>query len=103
VDDIARGTILAVQSLGYEIINLGGGQNLFSLQQVIALIETALGKKATVQIAPLHPADVNDTWADIAKAQRLLGWSPQISVATGFARAVQWHSLNRAWLKTLKV
>jgi len=103
VDDIARGTILAVQSLGYEIINLGGGQNLFSLQQVIALIETALGKKATVQVAPLHPADVNDTWADIAKAQRLLGWSPQISVATGFARAVEWHSLNRAWLKTLKV
>jgi UDP-glucuronate 4-epimerase len=103
VDDIARGTILAVQSLGYEIINLGGGQNLFSIQQVIALIETALGKKATVQLAPLHPADVNDTWADIAKAQRLLGWSPQVSVAAGFARAVQWHCLNRAWLKNLKV
>ena len=42
------------------------------------------------------------TWADIAKAKRLLGWSPQVTPAEGFTRAVEWHVANRAWLKNLK-
>ena len=95
VDDIARGTILAVKPLGYEIINLGGGRNPMTLQAVIALIAKALGKKARTSIKPISVADMKETWADITKAQRLLGWAPQISAEEGFRRTVEWHVANR--------
>jgi nucleoside-diphosphate-sugar epimerase len=103
VDDIARGTILAAKPLGYEVINLGGGRNPISLMTVIAFIEKALGKKAKISGHPPSAADMKETWADITKAQRLLGWSPQITTEVGFCKAVDWHAANRVWLKVIKL
>jgi nucleoside-diphosphate-sugar epimerase len=103
VDDIARGTILAKGCDGFEIINLGGGRNPITIQALIAFIEKALGKKAIIAGKPFHIADVKETWADISKAERLLGWRPQIHADEGFQRTIDWHIANRAWIKTLKV
>lgn len=103
VDDIATGTILAAQSLGYEIINLGGGQNPISLQTVIAFIERALGKKALIANKPFHVADIRETWADISKAHRLLHWKPVIAATDGFDRTVDWYQANRSWLAAINV
>lgn len=98
VDDIARGTILAAKPLGYEIINLGGGNNPINLHTIIRYIEDALGRKATLTGKPSHAADLKETWADIAKAERLLGWRPEVGVEDGFRRTVAWHRENAAWL-----
>lgn len=103
VDDIARGTILAAKPLGYETINLGGGRNPISLQVVIAFIEKALGKKAVIANQPFHIADIKESWADIAKADRLLGWRPTVGLEDGFQRAVDWYLANRSWLKDVKL
>ena len=103
VDDIARGTILAARPLGYEIINLGGGNNPISLQTVIAFIEQALGKTAKIAGKPFHVADIKETWADITKAGRLLGWKPQVSPQHGFQKSVDWYLANRGWLKDIKL
>lgn len=103
IDDIAQGTILAAKPLGYEIINLGGGRNPLSLQAVIALIERALGKKAVIAGHPFHAADIRETWADIAKAGRLLGWKPLVSPEQGIQRSVDWYLENRAWLKDIRL
>jgi nucleoside-diphosphate-sugar epimerase len=102
VDDIARGTILAAKPLGYEIINLGGGRNPISLKVVIAFIENALGKRATIAGKPFHIADIKETWADITKAERLLGWRPQISAEQGFQFSIEWHHTNRDWLRNVQ-
>jgi UDP-glucuronate 4-epimerase len=99
VDDIARGTIAACKEIGYEIVNLGGGNNPISLNQVIAFIETSLGKKATYDYKPFHSADMTETWADISKAERLFGWTPQITPMEGFKRCVDWYLANREWLR----
>ena len=45
VADIARGTVLAIQNVGYEIINLGGGRNPVSLNTIIEKLEILIGKK----------------------------------------------------------
>ena len=97
----------------YNIINLGGGRNPISLQVVIAFIEKALGKKAVIADQPFHIADIKDgapgaemakqTWADISKAERLLGWKPQVSPEQGFQLSVDWHIANRGWLKDIKL
>jgi UDP-glucuronate 4-epimerase len=95
VDDIARGTIAAVRPLGYEIINLGGGNNPVDLRTLIGMIEECLGKKARVANRDFHKADVKTTWADITKAQTLLGWTPQVGLAEGVRASCDWHLANR--------
>lgn len=102
VDDIARGTVLAVAPVGYEIVNLGGGNHPLSLRHVIALLEKLIGRSARVEGQPTHAADLQETWADIAKAGRLFGWRPQVDPEEGFRRTVAWHLAHRSWLRDLK-
>jgi nucleoside-diphosphate-sugar epimerase len=103
VDDIARGTIAALKPLGYEIINLGGGRNPISLQAVIAFIEKALVKKAIIDGKPFHIADIKETWADISKAERLLGWKPQVAPMDGFQKSVDWYLANKSWCSAVQL
>jgi UDP-glucuronate 4-epimerase len=95
VDDIARGTILAAKPLGYEIINLGGGANPFTLHQMLELMEKYSGKKAQVIHGKKVAADMEVTWADINKAHQLLGWKPEIAFDEGIKRLMAWHSEQR--------
>ena len=101
VDDIAKGTIAAQKEVGYEVINLGGGNNPVSINQIIGQIEAELGKKGNVEGKPFHKADMMTTWADISKAKRLLDWEPKISVEEGIQKTVEWHKANRSWLNDI--
>jgi nucleoside-diphosphate-sugar epimerase len=103
VDDIARGTIAAIQDIGYEIINLGGGRNPVSLNTIIIKLEELLRKKANIDHKPFHVADLMETWADISKAKRLLGWEPQVSLEEGLEKSVQWYLDNQHWLKEVQI
>tara|TARA_R100000027_G_scaffold61041_3_gene52143 strand:- start:6959 stop:8014 length:1056 start_codon:yes stop_codon:yes gene_type:complete len=103
VDDIARGTIAALQPVGYEVFNLGGGNNPISLKQLIAWIEEMAGKKAKIDYKPFHKADVMETWADISKAERLLGWKPKEGIREGVQGCVDWYLENRDWLSTVRL
>jgi UDP-glucuronate 4-epimerase len=106
VDDIARGTIAALQprgstgQAGYEVINLGSDQPVV-LMDAIRLVEDLVGKRASLQYQPRHPADILATWADISKAGSLLDWRPQVRFADGIARLVDWYRLNQAWAKDI--
>jgi nucleoside-diphosphate-sugar epimerase len=102
VDDIAKGTFLATEKrVGYEIINLGGGREPITMNQVIAMIEKMLGKKAIVINKPFHIADILETSADIRKAEKLLGWTPEFSFEEGLARTVEWYKENKSWLTSV--
>ena len=97
VDDIARGTISALKPLGFETINLGGGESPTTLNEVIAKIEELLGKKAEIKRLPFHKADIVTTRADISKAKKLLGWAPETTLNHGLDTCVRWHVENRPW------
>ena len=103
VDDIARGTILAAKPLGYEIINLGGGQRPTTLMELIAAMEERLGKKAVIDHKPFNKADMMETWADISKAKRLLGWEPEITLEEGLDRTISWYRENRDLARALVI
>lgn len=98
VDDVARGTIAALRPLGYEVVNLGG-EKPTTVNELVATVEAALGRKAELRFAPPHPADVPRTAACIDKARRLLGWEPRVALAEGVARAAAWYEAERGWAK----
>ena len=97
VEDIARGTIAALKPVGYEIFNLGGGNNPVSLNWIIERLETLLGKKANVKYEEFHKADIKSTYANIDKAKQILGWAPETSLADGLQQCVRWYLDNKPW------
>lgn len=101
VDDIARGTIAGLRPLGYEIINLGGHENI-KMNELIRRLEGLLGARAEVVHYPAHPADMLANWADIGKARRLLGWEPQVSLDQGLRLLVEWYQNERAWASQVR-
>jgi nucleoside-diphosphate-sugar epimerase len=98
LDDIARGTILALKPLGYEIINLGGHE-VITINRLIQLVEEIIGKKAQVEYGPANPADMFQNWADVSKAKKLLGWQPQVGLREGVTRLVEWYNAEREWAR----
>lgn len=102
VDDIVRGTIEALKPAGYEIINLGGGKQPITLNQIIQDLESRLGKKARIEHQPFHAADLKSTWASIDKAKQLLDWEPQVTLAEGLDQCVLWYRNNLPWSGTIR-
>ncbi len=101
VDDIALGTVAALRPLGYEVINLGSDHPV-TVRDAIAQIEALIGATARIEYQPPHPADVTATWANIGKAGRLLGWTPQTPFNEGLDQAVRWYKANRAWARDVE-
>ncbi len=102
VDDIARGVLLALQPVGYEIFNLGGHENI-TIRGLIERIEGLVGRTARIVQHPFPQADMKSNLADVGKAGRLLGWEAQIGLDEGLRRTVAWYEENRAWASELSL
>jgi UDP-glucuronate 4-epimerase len=101
VEDVARGTIAALRPLGYEVVNLGSDQPHL-LIDAIRIIEELTGSTAQFEYSEAHKADVRATWADISKAESLLGWRPATDLREGLRRLVEWYDANREWAREIE-
>lgn len=98
VDDIVAGVMAALEydfaretgAAPFEIFNLGNSHPI-KLSQLVSLLERATGKKAITQREAPQQGDVPLTWADISKAEKLLGYHPQTTMEEGLKRFVAWH------------
>ena len=100
VDDIARGTVLSLKPMGFQIINLGSDKPV-SVNDCKSLIESNLDRSAEKMYHPSHPADVRNTWANIDKAKELLGWEPRTNIKDGIKQTVKWYKENQTWARTI--
>ena len=93
INDIIAGVRAAMDydQSNYEVINLGESRTV-ELRELISLLEQALGKPAQIDRQPLQPGDVTQTFADITKARRLLGYDPQTNIEKGIVKFVEWFS-----------
>ncbi|PYS31730.1 MAG: epimerase [Acidobacteria bacterium] len=91
IDDIIAGVRAAIDyhQSKYEVINLGESRTV-ELRELISLLEDALGHRAEIDWQPSQPGDVPQTFADITKARRLLGYNPQTQIEEGIKRFVEW-------------
>ena len=89
IDDITNGIIASSDNLiGYEILNLGNSDTI-SLIDLVHNIEETLGEKAIIEWQPMQPGDVEITFADISKAQKLIGYKPDYPVKKGLQKMFQ--------------
>jgi UDP-glucuronate 4-epimerase len=96
VDDIVDGIEAALASpAGFEIVNLGGAHPV-TLARLVEEIESATGKKATIERMPDQAGDVPVTYASTAKAERLLRFRARVSLPEGLRRSVEWHRSRAA-------
>jgi UDP-glucuronate 4-epimerase len=91
IDDILEGLIACIDKpLSYEIINLGE-HHTTSLRELIDLIADSCDRPAIIDQRPLQPGDVEITYADVSKAQVLLGYRPSFTMKEGIRRFVAWY------------
>jgi nucleoside-diphosphate-sugar epimerase len=78
--DVAPGTV----------VNVAGGGSI-TVNQLLTLLAELTGRHVEVERLPEQPGDVRATGGRIERAAELLGWSPEIDVASGLAQQVAWH------------
>ncbi len=97
IDDVVRGVLAAIDrppaagdgGSPHRLYNLGNHRSE-ELMRLIGLIERAVGRKARIEMLPMQPGDVKETYADIEGARRDLGFDPRTTIDEGIPRFVDW-------------
>ena len=91
IDDIVNGIIgvLDYEATNYEIFNLGNNHPI-SLSELVETIESVVGIKAVIERLPNQIGDVPITYANIDKAQNLLGYQPTTILKEGICSFYEW-------------
>lgn len=109
IDDIVAGVIACLDAppaddgaakpgcsvAPHALYNIGNNRPE-QLMDVIAIIEEACGRKAEIEMLPMQPGDVPQTYADIHPIRADLGFAPTVSAAEGFPRFVDWFKRYHA-------
>jgi UDP-glucuronate 4-epimerase len=74
----------------WRVFNIGNNSPV-ELMDYIAALENALGKKAEMELLPLQPGDVPDTYADVTDLVEQFHYKPATSVEDGIVRFVNWY------------
>ena len=74
----------------WRILNLGAGRRE-QLMRYIAVLEEALGRKATLNLMPIQDGDVARTEADVSETRAALGYAPSTPIEVGVQRFVDWY------------
>lgn len=109
IDDIVEGVVRTLDSVArpnpdwsgdhpdpatstapYRIYNIGSN-NPVELLRYIEVIEYATGKKAKLNLLPMQPGDVPDTYADVDALIEDIHYQPRTSIEDGVSRFVQWY------------
>ena len=98
IDDIVAGISSAVDCpLPFEIINLGNSSSI-PLLELVKEIAHVLGVPPSIEYLPPAMGDVHATQADLAKANRLLGYRPHTELRNGLIKFVEWYHQNQRLL-----
>jgi nucleoside-diphosphate-sugar epimerase len=91
VGNVVDATIRAGEAAGAsgEIFNVAAGSPA-SVNQVAETIGKLVGKPVRRRQLPQRAGDLRDSWADLRKANRVLGYAPEIALEDGLRRTVEY-------------
>jgi UDP-glucuronate 4-epimerase len=98
IDDIVTGILRCLErppegAVPVRILNIGNNRSE-PVSKLVALLETALGRRAIVRDAPRPPADVEETFASVDAIAGLTDFAPRTALEEGIPRFVKWF---KAW------
>jgi nucleoside-diphosphate-sugar epimerase len=84
VANVVDGNLRAAEANGANgvVLNLATGRSA-SVNELADRIGEVVGRPASKEYLPVRTGDVQDSWADISEANRLLGWEPKVSLEEG--------------------
>lgn len=74
----------------WRVYNIGNSQPV-ELMDYIAALEKAIGTKAAIEMLPMQPGDVPDTYADVSDLAEQFGYKPSTPVEQGISNFVEWY------------
>ena len=95
IDDVVAGVAASIERCaGFEVLNLGNSSST-ALDELAALLGRRLGLEPVIELEPEQPGDVPLTFADISRAERILGYRPRVDIADGIDRFCAWLEEKR--------
>ena len=88
VEDVARANVLAMEHGENDIFCIGTGKGA-SVNELYNTLATIIGYKPEIVRAPKRPGDIYLSYFNCAKAERVLGWKPQVTLDEGIAKTVE--------------
>ena len=93
--DAATKSLPAIGLLDARGFNVGTGLGTSVVELANILLEEA-GTQVPIEFAPKRPGEAQDSFVDIGKAERLLGWKPRVSLREGLAQSFRWAAERHA-------
>jgi len=91
IADTVSGVLAALDTpKGYRVFNLGNAHPVV-INDLIAIVEETVGKKARIERQPALKADSPVTCADNSRARAELGYQPRMDIRTGIAHLYEWY------------
>jgi UDP-glucuronate 4-epimerase len=97
IDDVVSGVLACLdrppdrhKDTPHRVYNIGNHRSE-ELTRLVALIERETNRKAIVELAPMQPGDVAETYADIEATTRDLGFVPRTAIDEGVPKFVAWY------------
>ncbi len=87
VEDVARANVLAIDHGDNDIFCIGTGRGA-SVNELYHTLEKITGYTPEIVRAPKRPGDIYLAYFDCNKAERVLGWKPQVTLEEGIAKTV---------------
>lgn len=96
IDDIIQGIVKIIENTTqqdlYQLYNIGNSKPV-QLMDFIKAVEEVSAKEAILEMLPMQPGDVNQTWANIDDLSQKYDYQPQYPVKQGVKNFVEWYKL----------
>ena len=89
VSDVVDATLAALEAQPGGVYNIGGGAQA-TVNKLVDHVQRALKTSVEVSYHPAVQGDVRSTWADLERAERELGYRPQVGLEEGIEAQVEW-------------
>jgi UDP-glucose 4-epimerase len=100
VEDVARANVLALEKGTGEIFNIADGVPTTDYEVFRAVRDNLGIAGLEPDYIPKRPGEIDRIYLDISKAEKLLGWKPQVPLAEGAQRTVRYFQEVAAKAKT---